>query len=91
MAATYFDMGKSKEEVREASVAFWRQVLSPQGMFQMAAEAVSRLPQPLEESVQRSERIRPIRERLGVDSAESQLASMLAAREVMEELAREFG
>lgn len=91
MASTYFEMGKPVEEIRSACIEFWRYVHSPAGMFTTAAELMGGLPQPLGESAEKSERMEPIRKSLGMPSVGDQLAAMLAAWELLEELGREFG
>jgi hypothetical protein len=63
---------------------------SPSGAFGDAALAISTLPQPLSETAVKTERLREIREQLGVTSAETYLTASLSAREVLEKLAAEF-
>lgn len=90
-ASTYYDMGLSDDEVRERCISFWERVLRPPGMFAAAAEQVSGLPQPQYESADETERKRQIREHFHVTPVEENLLSMMKARELLQQLAREFG
>lgn len=49
--------------------------------------SISKMPQPMTESAEKTERRRHVREMLGVQSAEEQLLAMMRAREVVQQLA----
>lgn len=89
-ATTFFEMGDSAVNVRTKLVAYWASLGSPAGAFRAAATAVGGQPQPVVESAEVTERSRPIRELLGVVSAESQLVASLRARELLDDLAAEL-
>lgn len=88
-ATTYFEMGDSVADVRMKLVAHWVSLGSPAGAFRDAATAVGEQPQPVVESAETTERSRPVRELLGVTSAEAQLVASLRARELLVGLAEE--
>ncbi|HEV7949071.1 MAG TPA: hypothetical protein VGP24_04810 [Glaciihabitans sp.] len=90
-AVSMFEMGKDDAGVRDEVIAWWNQFGRPAGLFRVAADAVKELPQPLSESPETIERMRPIREALGVTSADDSLTAALKGRELLERLAREFG
>ncbi|MDQ2729677.1 MAG: hypothetical protein M3Y91_17850 [Actinomycetota bacterium] len=56
-----------------------------------AAVTIASFPQPQEESVEHTERARPIREMLGVTSAHDQLAAAITGRAWLEQLADSEG
>lgn len=60
------------------------------GLVVNAAAAVRSMPQPLDETVADPERAEQIRQMLGLASAHDQLEAMLAAREALEDVAREL-
>ncbi len=60
-------------------------------VFRAAAAAITQMPQPPLESADATERARPMREMLGVQSAEDKLAAALRAREWLLRLADESG
>ncbi len=60
-------------------------------VFRAAAAAIAELPQPPLESAEETERARPMREVLGVQSAEDQLTAALKGREWLVRLADELG
>jgi len=90
-ATTWFEMGGAADVVRSKLVRRWEALGSPGGAFGAAAEAVSAQPQPIVESVEESERARPMRALVGVTEPEKQLLAALRARELLEDLAREHG
>ncbi len=89
-ASTFFAMGDPPEVVRRKLIAHWESLGRPPGAFGDAAQAISTLPQPLTETAEKTERLREIREQLGVTSAETYLTASLSAREVLEKLAEDF-
>ena len=87
------EMGESDEEIRRhmrGHLARRQITTEAPAVLRAAAECITRMPQPLLESAEETERRRPIEEMLGLTSAEDQLAAMLRAREVLENLARDF-
>ena len=93
-ADTFCEMGLSDDEVK-AGIA--RQCLALHlhaedvpTLLRESTEALRRFPQPLVESAEETERGRPIREMLGVTSAEDQLAATLRARELLQRMADEI-
>ena len=58
-------------------------------VFRAAAVAITEMPQPPLESADETERARPMRQMLGVQSAEDKLAAALRAREWLVRLADE--
>ena len=85
-----FEMGCDRDRVREYLLDFWNQFDRESGDFREAAAAISSFPQPLVESADETERMRPIREMLGVQSADVQLTAALDGHELLEELAAEY-
>jgi len=59
-------------------------------VFRAAAEAITNMPQPPLESAEETERARPMRTMLGVQSAEDQLSAALRGREWLLRLADEL-
>ena len=90
VAITFLAMGESTDAVRQRLIAQWEGFGQPPGAFARSAAAASTLPQPLVETAEESERLREIREHLGVTSAETYLTASLTAREVLERLAADF-
>lgn len=91
IAITEFEIGKPRDEIESDLLAAWIQLGSQPGAFRAASKAIASFPQPILESAEKSERMRPIREMLGVTSTEDQLLANLAARELLEELADKHG
>jgi hypothetical protein len=91
IAQTIFEMGGGPVQARETLVQTWTRLGSASGVFLAAANAMKDLPQPLEESAERTDRAQPVRTMLGVTSASESLTASLQAREVLEQLARELG
>lgn len=91
VASTSFEMGKDASEAREEVIAWWESLGRPPGVFLAAAGVMKDLPQPLNEPADKIERMRSIRESLGVTSAEKSLVSAIQGRELLESLAYEFG
>lgn len=87
IASTEFEMGHDLEQAEAAVLRAWESFGRPD--LQSAADALRRLPQPLLESAEETARREPARAMLGVTSAERQLEAALAARELLERLARE--
>lgn len=90
-AESGFAMGWTRERVRDNVLEQWERTGRLPGAFAAAAEAVANGPQPLLESAEETERARPIREMLGVQPAEEILVAALEGRELLKELAAEFG
>ena len=90
IALSMFDMGGGVAEARTSLLQQWDRLGRPPGVFLAAAAAMKDLPQPMIESTAATERLRPIREMLGVSSADQNLSAALAGRELLEQLAREF-
>jgi len=91
MAVTVAEMGGTPQQIAET---VGRQMLrfelvTPDDVLDVAA-AISLLPQPLNESAEHRERARPIEKLLGVPSPEQLLVATLAAREALEEFARQL-
>ena len=91
IASTAFEMGKDEASARADLITWWESLGRPAYVFQAAAAAMKDLPQPLNESADTIERMRPTRESLGVTSADMSLVSALQGRELLERLAIEFG
>ena len=91
-AAIYFaEMGYPEDVARGWLLARLQQVGATDAeVVRDAAESVARQPQPVEESAEETERARPIREMLGVTSAEDRLSAALTAREWLERLAADL-
>ena len=90
-AIYYAEMGYPEDVARSWLLARLQQVGATDAeVVRDAAESVARQPQPLEESAEETERARPIREMLGVTSAEDQLSAALTAREWLERLAADL-
>ena len=77
--------------VRSELVGQWRALGSPANAFRDAAALVGDLPRPEFETAEATERMRQVRERLGVTSAEDQLVAALAARELLQSLSEQYG
>ncbi|MBT1669646.1 hypothetical protein KK092_09655 [Curtobacterium flaccumfaciens pv. flaccumfaciens] len=85
---TWADPDKRRIEV----LACWRASFgSEPGLLCKAAEAVAALPKPIPDKVKDIERMQQIRKVIGATSPEDELLAMLDARELLQELAREFG
>lgn len=78
------------ETVRSQLVEQWRAHGSPTNAFRDAAAAVSTLPQPELEAAETKEKMRPIRQALGVTSAEEQLVAALSALDILNSLAEQY-
>lgn len=92
IAISVAEMGGSDEDIKAQvmSMIAALRVDDPTAVLRAAAGAVARLPAPLEESSDKSERHRRVREMLGVKSAEEQLVASLRGREVLERMASDF-
>lgn len=90
LAVSGFEMGWPRDRVRAALIAQWIRLDSEPGVFGEAAAAIASFPQPIVESAEKTERMRPIREQLGAQSADEQLVAAIDGRELLEELAAEF-
>lgn len=88
VCGTWSEADKRRSEV----LAYWRASFgSPPGLLSAAAEAVAALPKPIPDEVNDIERMEQIRKMLGASSPEEELLVMIDARELLQELAREFG
>lgn len=91
-AVSQFQMQRSSEEARDEVVRLWRMTFgSDPGLFASAAAAVASVPGPPSESAARTARLDPIREALGAETPTEALGAMLAARELLEQLADDYG
>lgn len=90
LAGSGFEMGDSHEQVRERLIQLWNDTGCLPGAFSAAAVALQTFPQPLIESAEQTERMRPIREKLGVQSADEQLLATMAGKELLQQLALEL-
>ncbi|MBM7820114.1 hypothetical protein JOE63_002591 [Cellulosimicrobium cellulans] len=91
LAIASLELGESPEAVRAKLLEQWHRLGAPAGAFAAAAVAVGSLPLPPQESAYETEQRRHVRELLGLTSAEDQIAAALAARELLQDLAREVG
>ena len=82
--------GEGIDEVREFLIGIWQSAGAPRGLFSAARDSLPRLPQPVSESLEKSERMSPIREMLGMESPADQLVVSLRALEILQDLANEF-
>lgn len=82
-------MGSSADETRAQLMGWAAQlgVADDPRAFRSAAACVRSGPHPLQESAEETERARPIREMLGVPSAEDDLLAEMTAAETLEEIA----
>jgi hypothetical protein len=91
-AVTLAEMGESEGEARSRLVALLNQVgVTDAEIVRDAAAAIGTFPQPIDETLEEIERARPIRESLGVPSAEYELEAALRAREWLQRLAADLG
>jgi hypothetical protein len=91
LAFSHAEQGTSEEEARVVILETLMQLGEANAsMVRLAASAVTSLPEPLDETPEEIERARPIREMMGVRSAENDLAATLRAREWLERLATEL-
>jgi len=88
-AVSVCDTWPDPEKRREQVLAVWAQLGSDPDLLLAAAGEVAALPQPLPDAVDEIERKARIRELLGARSPEDELLSMLDARALLEQLARE--
>jgi len=88
LAVTLAEVGVSERDALRQLVVNLSQVgaLDPQ-LVRDAVEAVGQLPQPVEETTEETERLRPINERFGVPPAEANLLAALQGREWLEKVA----
>lgn len=91
LAQTYFEMGDEEAEVRSKLLAQWQQLGRPSGVFAAAARSIKDLPQPVSEPAEKAERLQFFYDMLGVTTPAAALAAALRGREVLENLAAEFG
>ena len=88
MAESHVMMGAPPDQVRGILLlAMERLGVYDPAFLRAAAEVIRRGPQPIDETPEEIEQARPVREMLGVRSAEDDLSAMLTAREVLESLA----
>jgi hypothetical protein len=84
MATTIAEMGGSEDDIVKQVGAYMLRIgLATPEDVDAIADAIARLPQPLNESADEIEKARPIREMLNVISAEDQLIASLRAREAL--------
>ena len=94
LAATAVTLAERDE--REANALGYLRDLAAQvgqrtpPVFRSAAAAITNMPQPPLESADETERARPLRQMLGVQSAEDKLAAALKGREWLLRLAAEL-
>lgn len=89
IATSLAEAGMPEPDAHAQLVAWIERLGVDAATVRAAAAEVARQPQPLEETAEETERARPIREMLGVTSAEDQLIAALRAREWLEQLADE--
>lgn len=95
-AVSLAQMGNTEEDARSKLVGYMRMRLRiDQGdavwVLREAAVAISRFPQPPDESAERLESGRQIRAMLGVPEPSEDLTASLTAREWLERLASDLG
>ncbi|WP_298228105.1 hypothetical protein [Gryllotalpicola sp.] len=90
MATTWPEGGEPAETVREHLIEKWQQLGTPANAFADAAEAVSRQPQPIDEPAEEAESLQAFQELLGLPNTEEQLLAALAARDLLQSLARDY-
>jgi hypothetical protein len=59
-------------------------------MLRAAADSIKSFPQPIDERPEEIERAKPVRDLMGVPSAEAELLESIAARELLQRLADEL-
>lgn len=94
-AVTFAQMGDSEEEARAKLVGYMQvQLRLNQAdairVLRAAADSIASSPQPPDDSTERLERGRPIREMLGVPEPSEYLAASMQAREWVQRLATDF-
>ena len=91
VAISVAELAESDDEVQaEVANAMLRLRISDfeaPSVLRAAAASISDLPQPLMETAEETERRRPVRQMLGLQSADEQLAAMLRARQLLEQMA----
>lgn len=91
IAVTMTEMGQSQSDVWAAIVGMMvRLHETDTTLLRNAADSISRLPQPPDESAADLERLEKVRAMLGVPSATDKLAASLRAREWLQRLAVEL-
>lgn len=91
MACAGFELGGDASEVEADVQAMWRYLGRPDGAFAAAASAVSRLPQRPEIPVSEVPRRRAFEQMVGINPVEVELTAALAARELLQRMARSCG
>lgn len=93
-AMTFAQMGDTEEDARAKLVGQMQQLRLDQSdavrVLRAAADSITRFPQPPDESAERLERARPIREMLGLPEPSDDLAASLRAREWVQRLANDL-
>lgn len=94
-AVTFAEMGDTEDDARSKLVGYMQMRLridqrDAARILREAAAAIARFPQPPDESAERLEHGRPIREMLGVPEPSDELAASLRAREWVERLAKDL-
>lgn len=88
VCGTWADPAKRREQV----LAAWESAFgAPPGLLAAAADAIAGLPKPFPDDVDEIERMAMIRKMVGLISPEEDLIIMIEARELLQDLAREFG
>ncbi len=95
-AVTFAQMGNTEEEARAKLVGYMQGQLQLEKddavrVLREAADAITSFPQPPDDSAERLERGRPIRQMLGVPEPTEYLAASMRAREWVERLATDLG
>jgi hypothetical protein len=88
MASAGFELGGSARDVARDVTAMWVDLGSPAGAFDAAAAAVATLPQRPEIPVSEQARRAAFERLAGINSVEQELTAALAARELLQRLAR---
>jgi hypothetical protein len=91
MACAGFELGGDAAEVEADVEAMWRYLGMPDGAFEAAAVAVGGLPQRPEIPVSEIPRRRAFERMVGINSVEVELTAALAARELLQRMARTCG
>lgn len=81
------DGTRESEALSQLGTFLQRFAVSDVSIIREAAAAVLSLPQPIDETLEETERANPIRELFGVPSAQSQLTATLTGRVWLEKLA----
>jgi hypothetical protein len=91
MACAGFELGGDAAEVEADVEAMWRYLGMPEGAFEAAARAVGGLPQRPEIPVSEIPRRQAFERMVGINPVEVELTAALAARELLQRMARTCG